>query len=135
MIRVGGGNDLAESLEIFFAFLLHEIVFVGKGPPDIAIGSEPADHIPEITVVLSARHAVKPPVTFIVGAKKDEVGLDSNVAKIGNSLFEALKELGVKSREIPITGRSSFERIQRRFVGIPIVVFWENAKANFVERR
>jgi len=61
--------------------------------------------------------------------------MTKTIAKIGNSLFEALKELGVKSREIPITGRSSFERIQQRFVGIPIVVFWENAKANFVEGR
>src|SRR4029077_947986 len=44
MIRVGGGNNLAKAFEIFLALFFHEIVFVGKRPPHIAIGSEPADY-------------------------------------------------------------------------------------------
>jgi len=67
MIRVGGRNDLAESFEIFFALFFHEIVFVGKRPPDIPIRREPADYISEIAVVVSARHAIETPMAFVVG--------------------------------------------------------------------
>ena len=124
---------MAESFEILFALFFHEIVFVGKRPPHIAIGSESAEHVPEIAIILSGSHTIEAPVTFIVRMKEYEIGFDSKVAEVCNALFQVLKEFGIESREIPITRGSPFERIQQRLVRVPIVMFWENTKTNFVE--
>jgi len=126
---------LTETFEIFLALFFHEIVFVGEGPPDIAIGSEPAKHIPEIMVVLRRSHAIEAPMSFIVRMKKDEIGFDSKFSQISDAFFEMPKEFWIKPREIPIVRRRSFERIHERLVRIPIVVFRKNAKADLIERR
>src|SRR5262249_3177589 len=98
------------------------------------MGGEPADYVAEIAVILSARHPIETPMAFVVGVKKYEIGFNTEIAQIGDPFFEVLKEFGIESGEIPIARSRSFEWIQQWLICIPIVMLWENAKANFVER-
>src|SRR5262252_4238997 len=49
VVRIRSRNDLAESFEIFFTLLLHEIVVICERPPDVAKGGEPTDDVTQVT--------------------------------------------------------------------------------------
>src|SRR6266498_2697980 len=133
MVRVRSRNNLAEPFEILFALFFHEVVFVGQGPPNIPKGCEAADDIAKIMIILVGSHAIEPPMTLVVRMEEDKIGFDAEVPQVPDALFQVLKKFWIKSREIPIMRRRSFEWIQQRLVCIPIVALRKNAKADFVE--
>ncbi len=75
---VVGLYDAKEAVPVLFGFGFHEVVFVGKGPPDVSVSGEAGDGVFEVAVVGFGVHFFKAPA--IVGVKEDEVGFDVEVA-------------------------------------------------------
>src|SRR2546429_6876447 len=65
--------------------------------------------------------------------KEDDVGLNVKIPEIGDASFQMLEKRGVEARGVPGVRRRAFKWIEWRFVGVPVVVFWKNAEADFIE--
>ena len=68
-VRIALLDDEAEAVPVRFGFFFHEIVFVGEGPPDVAIGGESGDDVAQVAIIARGIHAIKAPATFVVGVK------------------------------------------------------------------
>src|SRR5258708_9719211 len=121
-VGIAGLHDLKKPVPVRFSFFLHEIVFVGQGPPNISESSQTAQGVTKIAVVLNRHHPVKAPMALVVRMKQDNVRFDSQVAQVRNSLFEVLKELWIEPGEIPGSRRGSLKRVKRRFVAVPVIM-------------
>jgi hypothetical protein len=126
-------NNFAKAHEVRFLFLFHEIPFVRERPPNIAIGREPRDDIMQVTVIRIRRHPVEAPMPLVVGMEQNDVCLDAEFLQIQDALFQVLKIFRIKPREIPVGQRLAFKRIHNRLVGVPLIMFGKDAKANFIE--
>src|SRR6185503_6339192 len=99
-------HELPDALPIVLGLVLHEIVFVGERPPDVAERGEPRDDITQVTIVLQWRHAVEAPRAVVVGMQQNDVGLDTELLQIKNAALEVLKELRIEARGVKVARRA-----------------------------
>src|SRR5258707_13033406 len=93
IIRIGVLDDLEKAIPILRFFLLHEIKFVGDGPPDISIGCQASDDVSDIAFIAGGIHAIENPMYFDVGKKKDDIRFDDEVAELTQEHLQVLEEL------------------------------------------
>jgi hypothetical protein len=133
-VRVGVGHDLEESLPVGVGLGLHEVELVGQRPPDVPVGGQPGDDVPQVTVVGRRRHPVEPPVPFVVGVEQDQVGLDAEIAELADPLLQVAEEGGVEPGEVPLVRRGAGERVSGWLGLVEGVPLREDAHPQLVER-
>jgi hypothetical protein len=134
-VRIGLVYDADEPIPIGFLLSRHKIVFIRQRPPHVAIGAEPAYEVTKVTVIGIVWHAVESPVPFIVWMKQNNIGFDSQCAKLANAFFQMLEKPRVEPRKVPLVRRRACEGVQRRLVLVPGIPLRKNAHAKLVEGR
>src|ERR1700760_3010711 len=98
MMRVARMNERTQSLPVLLVLLPDEVVFVGKRPPDVGMGSQPGYDVADVALVdLSGQVAVSPAV---VGMEEDHVSLDAELGEVCNALFQVPEEVRVDPSEV-----------------------------------
>ena len=89
-------------------------MFVCHAPPNISISSKTCDNVSQETFIGFIIHGIKTPPPVVVGAKKNEVGLNTYLPQIPNIIFQFLKKHRIEPLKIPIL--FCFLRLKRPFV-------------------
>ena len=130
-------DEMQELGEVLGGLGLHEVVLVGEGPPDVAEGGEAGDEVADVALVDVGGHGGVAPA--VVGMEEDEVGLDVEVAELGEALFEVVEEGGIEVGGVVRAGRAGFrgsrEGVELGLVVVVLVGLGEDAHADLVEGR
>src|SRR5262245_38392407 len=124
---------LLEFHDLFPLFIHHKVKLIGERPPDVTIGCQARDHLAKVIVIVLRSHYREPPA--IVGMEENEVGFDSDIAQLGQTLFQVPEELRIESGEIELPARILFEREKNRFVSVIDIMLGEDTHSQLVERR
>ena len=65
--------------------------------------------------------------------KKNQVGLDAQIAQLLNAPLKVAKEISILASEIPLAVASLFKRIVHRLVLVEYVVFGKDAHAHLIK--
>ena len=102
---------MQEAVEVLGGLGLHEVVLVGERPPDVGGRRRGGRRRSGVAVVDLGGHGGVAPA--VVGVEEDEVGLDVEVAELGDALFEVLEEGGVEAGDVVRAGRAAFRRVEK----------------------
>lgn len=73
-----------------------KIKLVGDRPPDISIGRQPGDHIPQIGDVRWMIHPVETPMALVIWMKEDEIRFNAHLPQLDDALFQVTKKCGIE---------------------------------------
>ena len=130
VVRIGGDQHLEQMIPVGDSLSLHDVVFIGHRPPDVAIRPEARGHVAKIALVVGAPHA-RIAALLVIGVEQDDVRLDAQLAQPPDPILEPAEINGIKPGRIPVPvpAPGANERIggDRRHVR-------EHAHADLVER-
>ena len=114
VVRIFFAEQVCVVLPVLKLLGAHEIVFVCKAPPHVAVGGEARDDVVPVKVVLLAVHGGESPA--VVGVHNDDVGLDAALLQFYDAALHAAKMLGVKTCKIPVVA-GKIDGIREVFFG------------------